>query len=196
MGMSVLVFAGASQLAAISLMAQSAPAWIVILTVAVVNLRMMMYSAAIAPYFRHSSGPRRWLFAYLMTDHAFALVTTKFKPDELPAEMDMYYLGAALFMWVVWQIGVAVGVFAGTLVPANWSLEFAIPLVFLSLVLPALTTRNHWTVAICAGAAAAFCASLPLKMGLLAGAVTGVVVGITLDHFFPRAGQSSGGAAT
>lgn len=189
MGMSILVFAGASQLAAISLMAQSAPAGIVVLTVMVVNLRMMMYSAAIAPYFRHSSAPRRWLFAYLLTDHAFALVTSKFRPDELPREMDAYYLGATSFMWVMWQLAVAVGVFAGTMVPAGWSLEFAIPLIFLSLVLPILQTRNHWAVAVCAGIAATWCASLPLKMGLMAGAVAGVMVGVALDYYFPRSGE-------
>lgn len=178
MAMSVFMFTGAAQLAAISLMAQNAPAGIVVLTVLVVNLRMMLYSAAIAPYFRHTRWRRKWLFAYLLTDHTFALLTTKFDKQRVPRYIDAYYFGATSAMWCMWQICVAIGVFAGTLVPAKWSLDFAIPLVFLSLVLPALQTRSHWAAAIAAGVTAAFCASLPLKLGLIAAAATGVLIGV------------------
>ena len=178
MAMSVIMFAGAAQLAAISLMAQNAPGGIVVLTVFIVNLRMMMYSAAVAPYFRHTSKPRKWLFAYLLTDHAFALLTTKVDKLRVPERFDAYYFGATSAMWCLWQASVAIGVFAGTLVPAKWSLDFAIPLVFLSLVLPALQTKSHWAAAIAAGVAAAFCTSLPLKLGLIAAAVTGILAGV------------------
>ena len=182
MAMSVIVFAGAAQLAAISLMAQSAPGGIVVLTVLIVNLRMMMYSAAMAPYFRHTPTGRKWLFSYLLTDHAFALITTKFDRHQVPQHIDAYYFGATSTMWWVWQLSMAVGITAGTLVPAKWSLDFAIPLVFLSLVLPAMTTRSHWAAAIAASTAAAFCASFPLKLGLIAGAATGVIVGLWTER--------------
>ena len=181
MGMSIILFAGAAQLAAISLMAQHAPAFIVVLTVLVVNLRLVMYSAAVAPHFRHTPKARKWFFAYLLTDHAFALVTTKFnKRDEVP-HFDAYYFGATSGMWIVWQVSVAIGVFAGTLVPLSWSLDFVIPLVFLSLVLPALQTRAHWAAAIVAGTAAAFLTSLPLKLGLITAATCGVMIGAMMD---------------
>ncbi len=182
MAMSVIMFAGAAQLAAISLMAQHAPGGIVVLTVLVVNLRMMMYSAAIAPYFRRTPRLRKWLFSYLLTDHAFALLTTKFDKQRVPEHVDAYYFGATIAMWCCWQVSVAIGVFAGTLVPAKWSLDFAIPLVFLSLVLPALQTRSHWAAAIAAGVAAAFCTSMPLKLGLIAAAITGVLIGVLMER--------------
>ena len=186
MGMSIILFAGAAQLAAISLMAQHAPAFIVVLTVLVVNLRLVMYSAAVAPYFRHTPRLRKWFFAYLLTDHAFALVTTKFdKRDGAPhlevLHFDAYYFGATSCMWIVWQLSVAIGVFAGTLLPSNWSLDFVIPLVFLSLVLPALQTRAHWAAAIVAGTAAALLTLLPLKLGLITAATCGVMIGALLD---------------
>ena len=178
MAMSVIMFSGAAQLAAISLLAQHAPAGIVVLTVLVVNLRMMMYSAAVAPYFRHTPMRRKWIFSYLLTDHAFALLTTKFDKHHVPAQIDAYYFGVTSAMWCIWQASVAVGVFAGTLVPVTWSMDFAIPLVFLALVMPALQTRSHWAAAIAASVAAAFCTSLPLKLGLIAAAATGVLVGV------------------
>ena len=182
LGMSLIMFAGAAQLAAMSLMAQHAPGGIVVLTVLIVNLRMMMYSAGMAPYFRRTPAVRKWLFSYLLTDHAFALITTKFDKFAPPQHLDAYYLGATSTMWWVWQISVSIGIFAGAQVPASWSLDFAIPLVFLSLVLPALHSRSHWAAAIAAAAAAAFCASLPLRLGLIAGAVTGVIVGMCLER--------------
>ena len=182
MGMSIIVFAGAAQLAAIALMAQQAPAFVVVLTVLVINLRMVMYSAAIAPFFRHTSGARKWLFSYLMTDHAFALMTTKFDKGSHPPNFDAYYFGATSGMWCFWQASVAVGVFAGAMVPASWSLDFFIPLVFLSLVLPALRTRSHWVTAIVAGTTAAFTVGLPMRLGLVAAATTGILIGAMLDR--------------
>ena len=182
MGMSVIMFAGAAQLAAISLLAQNAPAAIVVLTVLVVNLRMMMYSAAVAPYFSKTPTMRKWLFSYLLTDHAFALLTTKFDKQHVPKHIDAYYFGVTGAMWCSWHVSVAIGVFAGTMVPARWSLDFAIPLVFLSLVLPALQTRSHWNAAIAATIAAAFCTALPLKLGLIAAAVTAILVGVVSER--------------
>ncbi len=182
MGMSIIMFAGAAQLAAISLMAQHAPGGIVVLTVLIVNLRMMMYSAALAPYFRATPVARRWLFSYLLTDHAFALITTRFDKARPPRYLDAYYFGASSTMWCIWQTSMAIGIFAGAQVPAKWSLDFAIPLVFLSLVLPAIQTRNHWAAAIAAATAAAFCASLPMRLGLIAGAVAGIIVGMSAER--------------
>lgn len=182
LGMSIIVFAGAAQLAAISLMAQHAPGGIIVLTVLVVNLRLMMYSAALAPYFRHTPVARKWLFSYLLTDHTFALITTKFDKQRPPQHIDAYYFGASGMLWWVWQVAVSIGIFAGAQVPAKWSLDFAIPLVFLSLVLPAIQSRSHWAAAIAAATAAAFCASLPLRLGLVAGAITGVIVGMCFER--------------
>jgi len=177
MGMSIIVFAGAAQLVAIQLMAQHAPAAIVVLSIAIVNLRMAMYSAAVAPFFRHLPVARRWLFSYLLTDHAFALTTARFAPDREVENCDAYYLGVTATMWCTWQLSVATGLFAGLLVPASWSLDFAVPLVFLSLAVTALQTRLHWQVALVAGLAAAATAAWPMRLGLVASAGVAIAFG-------------------
>lgn len=177
MGMSVIVFAGAAQLVAIQLMAQHAPAAIVVLTIAIVNLRMAMYSAAVAPFFRHLPLARRWLFSYLLTDHAFALTTARFSPDRDVENCDAYYLGVTISMWLTWQASVATGLFAGLLVPASWSLDFAVPLVFLSLAVSALQSRVHWQVAVVASIAAAASAAWPMRLGLVAAAAVAITYG-------------------
>jgi predicted branched-subunit amino acid permease len=97
-------------------------------------------------------------------------------------------------MWITWQIMVVIGVFAGTLVPTNWSLDFAIPLVFLALVLPALQTRAHWSAALAAMVAAAFTSSMPLKLGLISASLVGVVIGSWLDARDERLRLDGGGS--
>jgi predicted branched-subunit amino acid permease len=96
--------------------------------------------------------------------------------------VDAYFIGGAVPTWLMWNVMVAIGIFAGTLVPKEWSLDFAIPLVFLALVFPALQTRAHWVTAAAAATAAYFTTPLPMKLGLIAAALTGVVVGSWLDY--------------
>ncbi len=181
MAMNIIIYAGAAQLAAISLMAQHVPMPIVVATALVVNLRFVMYSAALAPYFAKLSKPRKWLFSYLIVDHGFALLTAKLKPDDPPELIEGYYSGITFTMWTTWQMAVALGILLGTKVPSSWSLDFAIPLVFLALVLPSLTTRAHWCAAISASVMAIFTQAMPLKLGLIAAAAVGIVVGTLLD---------------
>ena len=59
MGMSVVIFAGASQLASIQLLDAGAAVPLVIVTALLINLRMVMYSAHLAPHFQQASGPTR-----------------------------------------------------------------------------------------------------------------------------------------
>ncbi len=182
LAMSIIVYAGASQLAAIGLMVQSAPMAIVLATVLVVNLRFVMYSASLAPFFRQLSTGRKWLLSYALTDHLFALVNARFTPDGCHKHVDAYYIGGAVPTWLMWNAMVAIGIFAGTLVPKQWSLDFAIPLVFLALVFPALTTRTHWITAGAALVAAFFTAGLPMKLGLITAAFVAVSIGTWLDY--------------
>ncbi|MFC6726320.1 AzlC family ABC transporter permease, partial [Halobium palmae] len=112
--MSLIVFAGASQLAAIELLGRGAPVAVVVLTALVINARHVMYSASIAPYFRRFSAPKRWLGAYVMTDHAYALSVTEYaKTTPETRGRWWYYVGTAATLWVVWQVGTAVGALLG-----------------------------------------------------------------------------------
>lgn len=199
MAMSIIVYAGASQLAAIQLMAQAAPALIVVATVLVVNLRFVLYSATLAPFFRQFPTLERTAMAYLITDHVFALVSTKALDERGHANASLhvptYYLTITVAQWIFWQITVAFGIFLGTLIPKEWSLDFAIPLVFLAIVMPALATRAHWVTAITASIAALFAAALPLKLGLIAAALVGVAMGSWLDWRDEQRQQGRGSRA-
>lgn len=179
--MSILVFAGSAQLVAIQLMSEHAPAALIVLAALVVNLRMVMYSAAVAPYFARLTLRWKVLIAYLLTDHAFALVLARFPANDPSPHKEWYYLGAGSIMWVVWQATVVIGVFVGVQAPASWSLDFAIPLIFIALVAPALQTRAQLIAAVTAAVASVFTTSMPLKTGLMAAALLGVTAGMLLE---------------
>ena len=184
-GLSVVVFAGASQLAAIELLGSDARVAVVVATALVINLRMVMYSASIAPYFRETATRWRAGLAYLLTDQAYALAVTRFGADR-PVRRRWYYLGAALPLWAVWQVCTVLGVVAGARVPDSLPLSFAVPLTFLALLVPAVTDRASGTAAVVGGAAAVLGAGLPLNLGLVAGAVGGVLAGLLVESGWGR----------
>jgi 4-azaleucine resistance transporter AzlC len=182
-GMSVILFAGASQLAAIELIGRTAPVAVIVLTALVINLRFVMYSASLAPYLRRASAPARWLSAYVLTDQGYAVSLAEFR-ETRPAERSRfwYYLGGSLTLWVTWQLSTATGAVAGAAVPDGLSLGFAVPLTFLALLVPALTDRVTLLVAAVSGTVAAVAAVLPLDLGLVTAAVVGVTLGVALDR--------------
>lgn len=179
-GLSVLVFAGASQLAAIELFGENAPVVMVVVTVLVINLRMTMYSASIAPYLRDLATRWRAGLAYVLTDQAYALSVTRFTADE-PVDRRWYYLGVALPLWVVWQVCTVAGVVVGARVSDSLPLEFAVPLTFLALLVPAISDAPSAAAAAVAAAVAVVGAGLPLNLGLLTGAVVGVLAGLVVE---------------
>ncbi len=178
--MSVIVFAGASQLAALELLGENAPFVVVVVTAVVINLRMLMYSASIAPYLRSLSGRRRAILAYLLTDQAYVLSVTAYRSDR-SVDRTAYYLGVGLTLWVVWQVTTVGGVLLGAGVPDAWGLEFAVPLVFLALLVPELTDRSTAAAAGASGVVAVIGIGLPLNLGLLVGAAVGICSGLLVE---------------
>src|SRR6056297_2477717 len=112
--LSVVVFAGASQLAMIELFGQDATLLVVVGTALIINSRLVMYSASLAPHFTEEDRRWRGIMAYIMTDQAFALSATRYAEGmEGVTRKRWYYLGTAAPLWVVWQICTVVGVVAG-----------------------------------------------------------------------------------
>lgn len=180
--MSVLVFAGASQLVVLDLMKQHGLPLVIILTGLVMNLRFAMYSAALAPHIRHATAKWKAIFSYLLTDQAFVVSVARFQRGYRVELKGWYYLGTAFSIWIFWQIGAAAGIFLGSQIPASWSLDFAVPLIFLSMLVPALKDRPSKTAAIASGVTIILAASLPLNLGLLAASASGILIGFLTER--------------
>lgn len=192
--MSSVVFAGSAQFIGAQLMAGGAPVLVLLATTFVVNLRHLLYSASLAPHVHHL--PLRWrlLLAYLLTDEAYAVTIVHYTdPDSPSAARHWYYLGAGLALWTSWQLSTALGVFFGAAVPASWSLDFALAVTFIGIVVPTLRDRPHTGAALAAALVAALTFAWPYKLGLMAAALTGIGVGVILES---RLGLRDGRRAT
>ncbi|NEP84156.1 MAG: AzlC family ABC transporter permease [Okeania sp. SIO3B3] len=181
LGMSVIVFAGASQLAALQLIAEGAAIPVTLLTIYVINMRFVMYSASIGPYMAYLSNMWKALISYLLVDQAYGLSIVRYGQNPDMPHKHWYYLGTAVTMWVVWQITTLLGIFLGTQIPPEWGLDFAIPLMFIALAFPAITDRASGTTAIAGSVIAVVAAGLPLNLGLITGALCGIVAGMIVE---------------
>jgi 4-azaleucine resistance transporter AzlC len=192
MAMSSIVFAGSAQFIGAELIGLGTPAALTVLTTFVVNLRHMLYSASLAPYLRALAAPWKWLLAYLLTDEAYVVAALHYeRPGDL-AHKHWYFLGAGLALWTTWQLSTAVGVFLGAQVPPAWSLDFSLALTFIGLVIPALADRPSVAAAAAAGVVAVLAAGLPLQLGLMAAAVSGITAGLLAESAQPRPGRGEG----
>jgi len=180
-GMSVLVYTGAAQLAAFDLLARDAPLAVVALTALVINLRYLMYSASVAQYLRGLSRGRRWTFGYLLTDPVYALTIGEFA-DRSARKAAWYYVGAAVPMWFAYQGGTVLGIVVGTSLPPELNVGFATPLLFLALLVPTLEDRPSLAAAVIGGGVAVGGADLPLEIGLVAGSLVGVAAGLLAER--------------
>ncbi|MEF8788628.1 MAG: AzlC family ABC transporter permease [Haloarculaceae archaeon] len=181
LGMSVLVYGGASQLAVVDLLGRDAPFLIVAATGLVVNLRFAMLSASIAPYFRRLPTAWRWVVGVLLVDVLYALSITTFE-READIDRRWYYLGAGVVLWLGWQAGTVVGVVLGANVPESVPFEFVVPLIFVGLLVPAIEDVPTLLAASVGGTVAVAGANLPLNAGLLVAAACGVGAALLADR--------------
>lgn len=178
---SPLMFAGASQLAAIELIGAQAGAVVVVATALVINLRHVMYSGGIAPWFRDA--PRAFQVAapFLLADPVYTMSALRF-PD-LPDghARRRYYLALGLVLFVAWTTMTAGGILVGAALPDGIGLDLAVPLTFLALLVPAIDDRPTLLAALVGAGVALVAHGLPLQLGLLTGAVSGIAAGVLAD---------------
>jgi len=179
--MSSIVFAGSSQFVATQLVHDAAPGLVIILTITVVNLRHMLYSASLAPYLKNLSLKWKVLLSYLLTDEAYAPSILKYEKEGITPVSHWFLLGAGFSLWLIWQVSTALGIFLGTAIPDSWSLDFALPLTFIAMVVPALKNRPMIAAALSAGLIALLAYNLPFKLGLILAALTGIAFGTILE---------------
>lgn len=175
---SALVIAGAAQLAVVDLTDQGAPWFIIVGTALVINARFMMYSGAMAPAF--SEFPRRWRLplAHFMTDQAAVTSLLYNERVREPRRRMMFFLGAGASFALAWIVGTAIGVVVGTAVPPELQLGFAVPLMFIALLVPSVKDRPGLVAAAVGFAVTLIARDAPLNTGLLIGAGAGIAFGM------------------
>ncbi|WP_317205286.1 AzlC family ABC transporter permease [Janthinobacterium sp.] len=182
--MSLSVFAGSSQFIAVGLLAGHAGMLVIWLATLIVNLRHMLYAAALLPHVRHLPRRWRWLLGFLLTDETFAVVDRHYRRQPDARMGHWYFFGSGLSMYANWQCWTLVGLLFGTLFPKlhTLGLDFAMVATFIAIVVPQLFRRPQLGAALAAGAVAYLLRALPYKLGLLAAVGAGVAVGLLLTR--------------
>jgi 4-azaleucine resistance transporter AzlC len=179
--MSVLVYAGNAQLAALQLVTSGSPLAIAILAALVINLRFSIYSLSMSPHLA-AAGPRwRPLLSYLLTDNGYAITLRGYERALGAADKVWYYFGCSVAIWITWQAGTLTGVLLGARIPADWHLEFSIVLTFLGIVAPTIRDRAVAAAACAAGITAVLAWPLPLRLGLLLATAAGIAAGMLVE---------------
>ena len=184
--LSMLSFSGIAQLVACQLIAVHSPVIVTVAAAAVVSLRFLMYSAAIAPQLAHLDWRWRALLSYLMTDQSYAASARRYSEPGSHAHKHWHFLGSALMLYVPWQASVIVGVVAGAAVPESWSLDFAVVLTFIALLVPAVRTRADLGAAIVAAALSLVAAGLPYRLALVVASIGGIAAGMAIEAWRKR----------
>ncbi len=180
MAMSVLVFAGAAQFAALGYVAGGL-AWPgVILLTALLNARHLLYSAALAPWLRDRPAPKRALMAHLLTDEAFALSIAHFQRVGR-ADDRGYWIAAIGSTFIPWNLATLAGVTLGGQIadPSRFGLDVVFPAAMAGLCVGLISGRRELVAAAVGGTVGVF-ASLALGtgVGIVAGGVIGPFAGL------------------
>jgi 4-azaleucine resistance transporter AzlC len=184
--MSALVYAGSAQLIAVGLFAAMASPLAIVATTFVVNLRHLLMSAALAPFLGTWGKTRLALFAYQMTDETFALHVNRFAKGETgPAET----FGINVIAQSAWVGSTALGLAASTLITdvRPIGLDYALPAMFIGLLLGQLKSRQHLLVAATAGALSTALMLAGLKQShVLAATITAATIGLGVHAWTSR----------
>jgi predicted branched-subunit amino acid permease len=195
--MSLTVFAGSSQLAALPLLASGAPLWVLWATAFCVNLRFVIFSAQWRLYFGPLPRTQRLVIGYFAADLNYVAFLKRFpdlKPD--PDNQLPYFWGGVAANWPAWQIPAIAGILLADRIPTNWGLGFAGVLALLGLSYSLLKDRNTWISGAVAGCAAVAAYALPLRLNILVAIAAAVAVGLLMEKWLPPASPGPGPGPT
>lgn len=184
--MSVFVFAGASQFAAVGLIAQAVPWPAILLLTLLLNARHLLYAAALSPWLAGRPAHERATVAYVLTDESFALGLHHFRRVGR-ADLPGYWLAAGL-IFVPWNLATIVGVVGGQVIPdpSRLGLDVIFPAAMVGLAVLLATGRRE-AVAAVAGVIIALALALAIDpaVGVVAGGLGGPLLAM-----IPRDGAS------
>ncbi len=185
MAMTVLVIAGAAQFAAVQLLADNAPVLVIVLTGLAINLRMAMYSASLTPHLGKAPFWQRGFIAYFMVDQAYGVSIVKYEaePDMTLAQKVAYYFGVISPIAPMWYGFTLLGALAGSAIPDEYALDFAIPITFLAMVAPALRSLPHVAAAIVSVVVALALSWMPYNLWLMIAAVLAMMTGARIEKW-------------
>jgi len=191
--MTLIVYAGSAQLAAVPMIAAGAPLWVILAAAFCVNLRFMVFSAHLRPYLMHLPRWQRLVSGYVTGDLSYVFFARRFpKPGQTPQELarqQAYLMGNCAVNYVAWMLSSVVGVLLANAIPTAWGLGFAGILALLGVLSSLASSPLRIVSAGVAGAAAVAAWALPLKLNILVAIASAVAICLIIES------RASGGDA-
>ncbi len=179
---SATMFSGTAQITFIHLRELGSPAWVAVVSTVIVNVRLLLYGFSIAPYWQEL--PKGWRLAmgFFLTDQAYAISLKEYRQETFSVAKKIWcFFGFSLIFYMLWIISTMLGNLLGVFIPLSWEINFALPLVFLTLLIAILRKRSQIISAMVAGLCALLLHDLPHNLGFLMAVFLGIVVGVLLD---------------
>jgi len=182
--MTLIVYAGSAQLAALPLIVAGAPMWVIVLTTLLVNFRFVIFSAVVGPHFAHLHWTRRLWYGYFNADLVMAFFPQRFPAHTMskPAGKLGYFKGLAYSTWWAWEIGSLIGILLASQIPTNWGIGFAGTLVLLGMTIPLIVNLATLVGVVVAGVISVAAVGIPYKLGLVVAIVGGIAAAVVADR--------------
>ncbi len=194
--MTLIVYAGSAQLAAVPMIAAGAPLWVILVAAFCVNLRFVVFSAHLRPYLMHLPRFQRVATGYVTGDLSYVFFARRFpRPGQTAIELaqqQAYLAGNCAVNYLSWMGMSLVGIALANAIPTEWGLGFAGILALLGVLASLATSKLRVVSAGVAGAAAVAAWALPLKLNILVAIASAVAICLVLDKMRP---QRPGGGA-
>jgi predicted branched-subunit amino acid permease len=184
--MTLLVYAGSSQLAATPLIVAGAPAWVVLATGFCVNLRFVVFSLHMRGYLMHLPRLPRIITGYFTTDISYVLFTRRFahpaQTDEQRVTQEAYLAGLSFANWSSWMAFSLLGIALANAIPMSWGLGFAGILCLLGIQCSLASSRLRVLSSLVAGVVAVLAYALPLKLNIVLAIVMAVLACLMIEQ--------------
>ena len=180
MGMSLIIFGGASQIVLLQLFSGGASSLVIISSVGAVNSRHLLYGAVVSEHLSDLKLIWKIIISYFLIDQAFARSNEYFKKNK---DENKYFhlIGGGATCWIIWQSTTFLGIILGTAIPEKLGLSFAIPLTFLALLINDFRKFINVFVIIVSGLVATLGYNIiPFKAYVIVAALIGLLSAIIL----------------
>lgn len=182
--MTLVVYAGSAQLAALPLLAAGAPVWVIAFTAFMVNLRFVIFSAVIGPHFQHLSWRKRLWYGYNNVDLVMGFFPQRFPAHTIGKHLGKqgYFSGLAVSNWLAWQVGSIAGILLAQQIPTSWGIGFAGSLALLAIAIPLVKNRPTMVGVAVACTVAVATVGWPYRLGLVVAMLLGIVAAVLTEQ--------------
>ena len=185
-GMSIIIFGGASQIILLQLFSGGASSLVIISSVGAVNSRHLLFGAVVSEHLSDLKLIWKIIISYFLVDQAFAKSNEYFKKNK---DKNKYFhlIGGGTTCWIIWQSTTFLGIVLGSVIPEKLGLSFAVPLTFIALLVNDFRKLINLVVIIISALVATLGFNIiPYKAYAIVAGISGLIVAMLLTKIFKK----------